>query len=129
MYLLFLFCQKLRPSLRKDQYRGPQKGWAQAQAPDTGTEAWKKRLMPSGRLCLAKCSLLYPGSGVGGRLCEELPGLHGWDLVGRGRILHQRWLLKGLALLFLLLLELQEFKCRDLGLTNCLSQLSTDLVG
>lgn len=67
--------------------------------------------------------------GWGGRLCEELPGLHGWNLVGKGRILHQRWLLKGLALLFLLLLELQEFKCRDLGLTNCLSQLSTDLVG
>lgn len=36
---------------------------------------------------------------------------------------------KGLILLFLLLLGLQEFKCRDLDLTDCLSQLPAGIVG
>lgn len=59
VYLLFSFCRKLRSSLQKDQYRGPQEGWAQALVAETGTAVWRKRLMPSRRLCPAKCSLLY----------------------------------------------------------------------
>lgn len=85
VHLLFLFFLKLGVLTGRKPEQTER--LAQVLAPETGTPAWMKRLMPGAGLCPAWSGALSTAVSAEGSI-KKFSELHGWGLGWRGRILH-----------------------------------------